>query len=62
MDQSVPFAQAVAFTSALKRANVPVDFFRAEGGKHTYWADPRYFNDNLDRIKAFLKAQLGPRR
>lgn len=60
MDQSVPFQQAVAFTNALKSANVPVEFFKAEDGKHTFWADPRYFNENLDRIKTFLKTQLKP--
>lgn len=61
MDQSVPFTQAVAFTTALKSANVPVEFFQAQGVKHTFWVDPRYFHENLDRIKAFLKLQLSRR-
>lgn len=58
MDQSVPFAEAVAFTAALKSAGVPVEFFEAQGGKHTYWADQHYSHENLDRIKSFLKLQL----
>lgn len=57
-DQIVPFSEAVAFTDALKRANVPVEFFKAEGGKHTYWADPRFYAANLDGIKAFLALHL----
>jgi acetyl esterase/lipase len=57
-DQSVPFAQAVAFTDALKKAGVAVEFFQATGGKHTYWADPRFYSANLDAIKAFLAKHL----
>lgn len=57
-DQSVPFAEAVAFTDALKAANVPVKFFQAEGGKHTFWADPRFYADNLESIQAFLGLHL----
>jgi acetyl esterase/lipase len=57
-DQSVPFAQAVAFTNALEAAGVPVEFFQATGGKHTYWADPRFYSANLDAIKAFLAKHL----
>jgi|SRR5450631_2788341 acetyl esterase/lipase len=53
-DQSVPFAEAVAFTNALKAANVPVQFFQAEGGKHTFWADPKFYAANLEEIKKFL--------
>lgn len=58
VDQSVPFAEAVAFTDALKAAQVPVKFFQAQGGKHTYWADPRFFADNLAGMKAFLDEHL----
>jgi len=57
-DQSVPFAEAVAFTDALKAAQVPVKFFQAQGGRHTYWADPRFFADNLADMKAFLDEHL----
>jgi len=57
-DQSVPFAQAVAFTDALKKEGVAVEFFQANGGKHTYWADPRFYSTNLDAIKAFLAKHL----
>ncbi len=58
VDQSVPFAEAVAFTNALKAANVPVQFFQAQGGKHTFWADPRFYSANLESIKAFLDVHL----
>ena len=58
VDQSVPFAEAVAFTNALKAANVPVEFFQAEGGKHTFWADPRFYAANLEGIKKFLGVHL----
>jgi acetyl esterase/lipase len=57
-DQSVPFAQAVAFTKALEAANVPVVFFQATGGKHTYWADPRFYAPNLEAVKQFLAQHL----
>ncbi len=58
VDQSVPFEEAVAFTNALKAANVPVKFFQAQDGKHTYWADPRFYADNLAGMKAFLDEHL----
>ena len=58
VDQSVPFAEAVAFTNSLKAANVPVQFFQAEGGKHTFWADPRFYATNLGGIKKFLGVHL----
>jgi acetyl esterase/lipase len=58
VDQSVPFAEAVAFTDALKAAQVPVKFFQAQDGKHTYWADPRFYADNLAGMKAFLDEHL----
>jgi acetyl esterase/lipase len=58
VDQSVPFDEAVAFTDALKAAHVPVKFFQAQDGKHTYWADPRFYADNLAGMKAFLDEHL----
>jgi acetyl esterase/lipase len=57
-DQSVPFAQAVAFTDELKKAGVAVEFFQANGGKHTYWSDPRFYSANLEAVKAFLAQHL----
>lgn len=57
-DQAVPFTEATAFIDALKRAEVPVVFFKAEGGKHTYWADPRFYSENLDAMKVFLAHNL----
>jgi len=58
MDQTVPFAEAVAFTDALKAAKVTVQFFQAEGGKHTFWADPKFHAENLEAMKAFLGQHL----
>jgi acetyl esterase/lipase len=58
LDQSVPFAEAVAFTKTLEAANVPVVFFQANGGKHTYWADPRFYAPNLEAVKTFLAQHL----
>ena len=58
VDQSVPYAEAVAFTDALKAANVPMQFFQAEGGKHTFWADPRFYEGNLEAIEKFLDFHL----
>jgi dipeptidyl aminopeptidase/acylaminoacyl peptidase len=60
MDQTVPFAEAVAFTDALKAAEVPVQFFQAQDGRHTYWANPRFYADNLKAIEAFLESHLRP--
>jgi acetyl esterase/lipase len=57
-DQTVPFAEAVAFTDALQAANVPVVFFQATGGKHTYWSDPRFYAPNLEAVKTFLAHHL----
>lgn len=57
-DPTVPFAEAVAFTDALKAADVPVQFFQAEGAKHTFWADPRFYAANLEAVKEFLSAHL----
>jgi len=62
LDQAVPFSQAEAFTAALKKAGVPVEFYVADGGKHTYWADPRFYGQNLDNIRAFLAARIGKAR
>jgi hypothetical protein len=39
-----------------------VEFFKAEGAKHTYWADPHFYGDNLQGMTKFLKEHLGSRR
>lgn len=57
-DQTVPFAQAEAFTSALRNAKVPVEFYIATDGPHTYWAKHRYFDDNLKNVIQFLSGSL----
>jgi acetyl esterase/lipase len=57
-DQTVPFAEAVEFTNQLKNASVPVEFFKAEGGRHTFWADPRFYAENLEGIRKFLGVHL----
>ena len=32
--------------------------FQAEGGKHTFWADPRFYEGNLEAIEKFLDFHL----
>jgi pectinesterase len=60
-DESVPFHEAEEFTAALKKAGVTVQFFVAEGGPHTYWGKPKYFDDNLKAMEDFLAQALGPK-
>lgn len=57
-DKTVPFAEAVAFTNALKAAQVPVQFYQADGGGHTFWAYPQFFAANLQAVKEFLAIHL----
>jgi len=59
-DQTVPFAQAEAFTAALRAAKVQVRFFTATGGKHTYWASEQLYVKNRDDIEQFLSLALKP--
>lgn len=62
-DKTVPFAQAETFVGLLRGAKVPVQFYVASGGAHTYWGNGRFFDDNLANIGAFLDRTMpAPRR
>lgn len=58
-DQSVPFAQAASFVHALQNASVPVQFYIADGGPHTYWNQDRFSDENIEQVEKFLGAVLG---
>jgi acetyl esterase/lipase len=53
-DQIVPYRQAVLFIQRLEANHVPVTVFVAEGAKHTYWGNSRWFQPNVDALKKFL--------
>lgn len=57
-DETVPFVQADAFVTALRAAKVPVRFFTAKDGPHTYWMKEQFYSANLDGIKNFLSLTL----
>jgi acetyl esterase/lipase len=57
-DQTVPFAQAEAFAAALRTAKVPVRFFTATGGPHTFWLKPDFYSRNLEDLTSFLSLAL----
>jgi hypothetical protein len=44
------------FGSELLKKSHTVKFF--QDGKHTYWADRRFYGDNLAGMKAFLDEHL----
>jgi acetyl esterase/lipase len=53
-DENVPFAQAVHMVAALKGAGDPVDFFQAEGGKHTFWSTDKWYAPTEQAMENFL--------
>ena len=57
-DETVPFTQAEAFTTALRAVKVPVRFFTATGGPHTYWLKRQFYDKNLEDIRHFLSLAL----
>jgi len=57
-DQTVPFAQAKAFVVALRAAKVPVRFFTATDGPHTFWIKQDFYSKNLEDITSFLALTL----
>jgi acetyl esterase/lipase len=61
-DETVPFAQAEAFAAALRAVKVPVRFFTAQGGPHTYWVKDAFYAKNLEDIDNFLALALRPPR
>jgi acetyl esterase/lipase len=58
-DHVVPYAAATQFTDALRRSNIFVATYEAEGGPHSYWAKPAYYAANLAAMKSFLQAKVG---
>lgn len=61
-DATVPFAQAEAFTAALRAAKVQVRFFTATGGPHTYWIKEQFYEQNLADVEHFLSLALGHKK
>ncbi|MFC6644429.1 alpha/beta hydrolase fold domain-containing protein [Granulicella cerasi] len=57
-DQTVPYSQAEAFTAALYAAKVPVQFYGAQNGPHTYWMRPEFYAGNTTSILQFLQTAL----
>jgi acetyl esterase/lipase len=61
-DTTVPYSQAEAFVAKLRENKVPVRFFTAQGGPHTYWMKEQFFPQNLADLQQFLALALGERR
>jgi len=57
-DQTVPYSQASAMADKLRAAGVSVRLFTAEGGPHTFWANPRWLPETLQEMEAFLRETL----
>jgi acetyl esterase/lipase len=58
MDKSVPYSQFTAFVAAFKKANGRIVEFTAEGGPHTYWSKPQWFQPNAEATLDFLQKNL----
>jgi acetyl esterase/lipase len=61
-DTVVPFRQAQRFVQLLRKSNVLVTPFIAQGAGHTYWARPNWFQPNLDALEQFLMESLKTER
>jgi acetyl esterase/lipase len=59
VDQTVPYSQATAMLEKLKAAGVRAELFTAEGGPHTFWANPRWYQGWQDAVVRFLGPYLG---
>ncbi len=57
-DPVVPFRQAQLLVQRLRESHVPVTPFIAKNGGHTYWANTRWFQPNLEALKQFLAGAL----
>ena len=55
-DPLVPYQQSVLLNDALKKAGVPVTFYKVEGGGHGWFKDPRV----PELTKVFLEQHLKP--
>jgi dienelactone hydrolase len=59
-DENVPFPQAVHMVQALKAAGDSVDFFQADGGKHTFWSTPQWYAPTEKAMETFLLKVFQP--
>jgi acetyl esterase/lipase len=57
-DQDVPYSQFTNFVAAYRKANGQITTFIAEGGSHSYAADPQWFQPNVDATLDFLQKNL----
>ena len=55
-DKLVPYHQSVLLNDALKKATVPVTFYKVEGGGHGWFKDPKV----PELTKTFLEQHLKP--
>jgi acetyl esterase/lipase len=53
-DENVPYHQATEMVKALKAAGDPVEFFSAEGGKHTFWSTEKWYSPTEKAMETFL--------
>jgi acetyl esterase/lipase len=53
-DNTVPYAEAQSFITALREDEVPVTTFVAEGGPHSYWKKQKYYAANVTAVEQFL--------
>lgn len=60
-DSTVPFAAATAFAEALRASKIPVTFFTAQRGPHSYWEKKEFYAANRDAMEAFLMRLVGTR-
>ena len=57
-DEDVPYSQFTSFVDAYRKANGSITPFTAEGGPHSYAADSRWFQANVDAVLEFLRRNL----
>lgn len=53
-DDTVPYRQAATMVQKLTGAGVAAHLFTAQDGPHTFWADPRWYQDSLRAVQEFL--------
>lgn len=57
-DEDVPYSQFTSFVDAYRKANGSITPFTAEGAPHSYAAEPRWFQANVDAVLSFLQKNL----
>jgi acetyl esterase/lipase len=58
-DHIVPYAAATQFTDTLRRSDIFVATYEAQGGPHSYWTKSRYYAANLAAMESFLQVKVG---